>query len=84
LSIKDLNIEPKEKEVTLYNPKRNPFYKLGFNENHIPNQSGYEKARKKRLDLWENPTHSWPPYLPRPTMHSGKTLISEVEREYKE
>jgi len=32
--------------------KRNPFYKLGFNEHHIPHQGGYEKlkAKKPRLE----------------------------------
>lgn len=40
--------------------------------------------RKKKLDQWENPTHSWPPYMPRPTMHVGKTLIGELEKEYKD
>ena len=68
----------------LYHEKRNPFFKLGFNENHIPNQKSYEKKRKQRLDQWDNPTVSWPPYMPRPTMHNGKTLIKEVEHEYKE
>jgi hypothetical protein len=67
--------------VELYHRKRNAFYKLGYNENHIPNQKGYEKARKQRLDQWENPPHNWPPYLPRPTMHKGKTLLAELERE---
>lgn len=28
--------EPAEKKVTLYTAKRNAFYKLGYNENHIP------------------------------------------------
>ena len=68
------------KIVQLYQKKRNAFYKLGYNENHIPNQSGYEKDRKQRLDQWENPTYSWPPYFPRPTMHKGKTLINEIEK----
>jgi hypothetical protein len=27
----------KEKEVMIYERKRNPFHKLGYNENHIPN-----------------------------------------------
>ena len=73
-----------QKVVNTYLPKRNAFYKLGYNENHIPNQGNYEKRRKQKLDQWENPTFSWPPYLPRPTMHKGKTLIAEIEKEYME
>ena len=76
--------DPNVKEVTLYHRKRNAFYKLGYNENHIPHQGSYEKDRKKKLDQWENPPYSWPPFLPRPTMHHGKTLIAELESEYKE
>lgn len=30
------------------------------------------------------PPYNWPPFVPRPTMHTGKTLIAEVEREYKQ
>lgn len=56
--------------------------KLGYNENHIPNQGNYERDRKTRLDQWENPPYSWPPYFPRPTMHRGKALLQEVEQEY--
>ena len=73
-----------DKSVNLYLHRRNPFYKLGWNENHIENQRNYEKKRKEKLDQWENPPYSWPPFLPRPTMHTGKTLLGEVEREYKE
>jgi len=68
----------------IHNAKRNPFFKLGFNENHIPNQKSYEKKRKQRLDEWENPTINWPPYMPRPTMHKAKTLIKELENEVKQ
>lgn len=70
------------KQVQLYHEKRNAFHKVGFNENHIPNQKNYEKKRKTRLEQWDNPPHSWPHFLPRPTMHHGKTLIQELEREY--
>jgi len=28
--------------------KRNPFYKMGFNEHHIPHQGGYEKLKEKK------------------------------------
>ena len=34
------------KVVNIYREKRNAFYKLGFNENHIPNQGNYEKDKK--------------------------------------
>ena len=77
-----LNTPTDVKIVHQFKPKRNPFLKLGFNENHIPHQGNYEKVKKQKLEAWENPTYSWPPFLPRPTMHNGKTLISELEKEY--
>ena len=58
--------------------------KLGYNENHIPNQGQYEKRRKEKLAQWDSPPHNWPPFLPRPTMHKGKTLLLEIEKEYME
>lgn len=39
-----------EKIVTLHQERRSAFYKLGYNENHIPNQKGYEKVKKQKLD----------------------------------
>lgn len=70
--------------VTTYNEKRNAFYKLGYNENHIPHQGKYAKVRKEKLEQWESPPYSWPPHFPRPTMHTGKTLLLELEKEYME
>lgn len=43
-----VNMEPKKK-VNYRTEKRNAFYKLGFNPNHIPCQGNYEKTRKKKL-----------------------------------
>ena len=68
--------------VTTYKEKRNAFYKLGYNENHIPHQGKYENVRKQKLEQWESPPYSWPPHFPRPTMHTGKTLLLELEKEY--
>lgn len=72
------------KVVNTFVAKRNAFFKLGYNENHIPNQAGYEKKRKTKLEQWENPAFSWPPHLPAPTMHKGRTLLSEIEKQYME
>jgi hypothetical protein len=36
--------------VTLFEEKRNAFYKLGFNDHHIPNQGNYEKDKKQKLE----------------------------------
>ena len=66
--------------------KRNPFHKLGYNENHIPHQGGYQaaKMKKPRLAQWDNYEHlSWPPKLPRPTTHKNKTLLSHIDSEYR-
>jgi len=38
-----------EKKIAHRTEKRNAFYKLGFNKNHIPCQGNYEKTRKTRL-----------------------------------
>jgi ribosomal protein L19 len=58
--------------------KRDTFYKLGYNENHIPAQNKI-KNRKKRLAAWDDPELNWPPRLPRPTMHKGKTLLNQLD-----
>jgi hypothetical protein len=60
-----------EKKISNRTEKRNAFYKLGFNKNHIPCQGNYEKTRKTRLPQWDNPSFDWPPRMPRPTMHRG-------------
>jgi len=60
--------------------KREAFYKLGYNENHIPNQGRYEKLRKPRLEQWDNPAYDWPPRIPRPSRHKGEALILGLER----
>lgn len=67
----------------MFHKKRLTFHKLGYNPNHIPVQNNYLKQRKAKLDQWENPEFDWPPKLPRPTMHSGKTLLSQLDREEK-
>ena len=74
----ELDKDGKQKpQVTTYHKKRNPFYKLQYNENHIPNQQKYARIRlnKPKLPQWDNPAFDWPPKLPRPTMHKGKALI---------
>ena len=73
---------PKTKNKVNYRvKKRNAFYKVGYNEKHIPHQGRYEKVRKERLDAWDNPKFNWPPRMPRPTMSTGKTLINELDSE---
>lgn len=62
-------------------PKRSAFYKIGYNPHHIPNESKYNQQRKKPLPQWEKPIHNWPPRIPRPTMHRGKTLLSHIDSE---
>ena len=62
-------------KVSMYHKKRNAFYKLGYNEHHIPNQSKPRSVKKQRLAAWDEPELNWPPKVPRPTMHVGKTLI---------
>jgi len=58
------------------------FEKLGYNENHLPHQGGYPKAKQKdRLAQWDNPKYDWPPRVPAPSMHTGKTLINHLDSE---
>ena len=45
-STQPISTEPAPKVVNFYTPKRGTFFKLGYNENHIPNQCGYEKDKK--------------------------------------
>ena len=62
--------------------KRSVFAKIGYNPNHIPHQGNYPKDKKRqRLAQWDNPKFDWPPKLPRPTMHKGKTLINHLDSE---
>lgn len=64
--------------------KRSVFDKIGFNENHIPHQGNYLKDKKKeRLAQWDNPKFDWPPRLPAPTMHKGRTLLNHIDSEEK-
>jgi ribosomal protein L19 len=63
--------------VNLHQKKRNTFYKLGYNENHIPALN--KKKRKPRLEAWDNPETSWPPKLPRAHLHKGKTLLNHLD-----
>ena len=67
----------------MYHRKRTSFDKQGYNPNHLPHQGRYEKvkAKKPKLDQWENPAYDWPPKLPRPTLHKGKTLVNILENE---
>ena len=71
--------QEEKKKVGYQRKKRNAFVKLGYNPNHIPNQSKYNQIRKKRLDQWDNPVFNWPPKMPRPTMHVGKTLLGHLD-----
>ena len=58
------------------------FEKHGYNENHIPHQGNYPRDKKKqRLAQWDNPKFDWPPRLPKPTMHKGKTLLNHIDAE---
>ena len=63
--------------VNMYHKKRDTFYKLGFNENHIPGK--HSRKRKQRLEAWDNPEFTWPPKLPRAHMHKGKTLLNHLD-----
>ena len=80
--LRDIENQNKPK-VNLYRRKRETYYKLGYNENHIPNQGKYEKIKAKRpkLEAWENPQFDWPPKIPRPTLHRGKALINSLDAE---
>jgi len=42
-------------KVSMYHKKRNAFYKLGYNEHHIPNQSKPRSVKKQRLAAWDEP-----------------------------
>ena len=70
-----------DKRVDWQPRHRQTFYKRAFNENHIPNQTKYEKIRKQRLDQWDNPKYNWPPKMPRPTMHRDRTLLNHIDSE---
>ena len=37
--------------------------------------------KKQKLPQWENPAFNWPPKMPRPTMHRGKTLLAHIDSE---
>ena len=52
-------------------------------QNTIKQKENYlkERSKKPKLAQWENPAFDWPPKLPRPTMHSGKALLDELDRE---
>jgi len=79
--IQDLKSEQK-KQVNWNSGKRSVFDKHGYNENHLPHQGNYPRDKKKqRLEQWDKPKFDWPPKLPRPTLHSGKTLLNHVDSE---
>lgn len=75
--------DKEEPKVSMYHKKRNAFFKLGYNEHHIPNQSKPRNKRKERLSAWDEPTLNWPPKVPRPTMHVGKSLIGQLQSDEK-
>ena len=78
---KDLKSAQKTK-VDYRKTKRMAFEKIGYNPHHLPHQGNYHKDKKKeRLAQWDNPKYNWPPKLPRPTMHRGKTLLSHIDSE---
>ena len=85
--IDEMDKDPEERQprVTLPVKKRNGFNKVGYNPNHLPHQGNYNKvrAKKPRLQQWDQPTYDWPPVLPRPTQHKHKRLVLETEREQK-
>ena len=37
------------------------------------------KKKKQRLEQWDKPKYDWPPRMPRPTMHVGKTLLNHID-----
>ena len=72
----------KKKQVAWKYGKRSVFDKHGYNENHLPHQGSYPKMKKKeKLEQWDNPKHNWPPKLPKPTLHKGKTLLNHIDSE---
>ena len=48
---------------------------------HVPEKT---RRSKDRLAAWDNPVMNWPPRMPRPTMHSGKTLLNHCDRTLKQ
>ena len=74
-----INEEKTRKQIAWRSGKRNSFHKVAYNEGHIPHQGEYAKKRKERLSQWSDPTFNWPPVMPRPTMHRGKTLLSHID-----
>ena len=76
------DLKKQGKFVDWKHKKRSVFDKIGFNENHIPHQGNYPKDKKKeRLAQWDNPKFNWPPVLPPPTMHRGRTLLNHIDSE---
>ena len=73
--------KPTDPKVTWLPKKRNAFYKLGYNDRHVENQGNYLKKKKQRLEQWDKPKYDWPPRMPRPTMHVGKTLLNHIDSE---
>lgn len=58
------------------------FAKTGYNENHLEHQGNYPRDKKKeKLSQWDDPKFNWPPRVPRPTMHKGKTLLNHIDSE---
>ena len=82
--LRDIENQDKPK-VTFQRRRRDTYHKIGFNPNHIPNQGKYDKvkAKKPRLEAWDNPKYDWPPRIPRATMHKGKTLLEHLDSEEK-
>ena len=78
---KDLK-SAKDKQVDWKRKKRSVFDKMGYNDKHIPHQGTYPKNKKKqKLDQWDNPMFNWPPKIPPPTLHKGKTLLNHIDSE---
>jgi len=61
-----------------YVPRRGPFDKTNFIENH----ESWKYVRPQRQAKWEDEQYNWPPQVPAYTEHTGKHLIKQLEREY--
>ncbi len=61
-----------------YVPRRGPFDKTNFIDNH----ESWQYDRKLRQAKWDDEQYNWPPHIPAYSEHQGKHLIKQLEREY--
>lgn len=61
-----------------YVPRRGPFDKTNFVDNHVQ----WKYRRTPRQAKWDDQEYQWPPRVPAYTPHKGKHLIKQLEQEY--